>query len=254
MIFDSHTHIDSDDFDADRDEVIQRARQAGVKLMVDPGCDVASSERAVSLSGSVSEVYAAVGIHPHSAKAADDAAFDHLRTLYSAPKVVAVGETGLDYHYDFSPREQQRASLERHIELSHETRLPLILHCRNAEDDLIAMLRRLDGARHGGVVHCFTGPWEHARTLLDMGFYIGITGIVTFKKATEVHETAVNVPLDRLLVETDAPYLAPLPHRGKRNEPAYVLHTVQQIASLRGASGEVISQAVTQNARRLFNI
>lgn len=251
---DSHTHIDSEEFDGDRAEVLARARAAGVTLMVDPGCDVPSSERAVALAEAHEDVYAAVGIHPHTAREASPAAFDTLRRLAAHPRVVAVGETGLDYHYDFSPRDQQRESLAMHVALAHEVGLPMVLHCRNAEEDLIAILERLDGARCGGVVHCFTGPAAVAMRLVALGFYIGVTGIVTFKKAVDVQETARQVPVERLLVETDAPYLAPIPYRGKRNEPAYVAETVRCIAGLRGMSVEALAEATAANARRLFRL
>ncbi|MHB2018862.1 MAG: TatD family hydrolase [Candidatus Xenobia bacterium] len=247
---DSHSHVDAEAFDTDREDVLNRARRAGIVGIVDPGCDLPSSEKAVALAHRHADVWAAVGVHPHSAQETTAEVLARLEALAGDARVVAIGETGLDYHYNFSPPEQQRASLAAHLELARRIGKPVILHCRNAEDDLLAALQ----GPLTGVVHCFTGPAQVALELVRRGFYIGITGIVSFKKADEVHETARVVPLERLLVETDAPYLAPIPHRGKRNEPSFLPFTVQAIAARRGMPAVALAAATADNARRLFGL
>ena len=253
-MIDSHSHVDADAFDTDRADVLARAWDAGIQWLVDPGCDVASSRKALALARQDARIHAAVGIHPHSATEATSEALRDVEAMASDPRVVAIGETGLDYHYTFSPAEAQRESLRQHVRLARRVGKPLILHCREAEDDLFAILAEEDASQAGGVVHCFTGTSAAALQLVAAGYYIGITGIVSFKKSDQVQETAGRVPLDRLLVETDAPYLVPIPHRGRRNEPAYLTHTIAAIARLRGLAPEEIAAATAANAARLFRI
>lgn len=254
MLIDSHCHIDADRFDADRAAILSRARAAGVRRFVTVGCDDASSRRALGLASTHDDVYATVGTHPHEAEKAS-ADFDaDLESLASHPKTVAIGECGLDYYYDHSPRQVQRDVFARQIALARRVRRPLVIHVRDAWDECLSMLES-EGARDaGGVVHCFSGTWEHARRSLDLGFYLSIPGIVTFKNPGELPEVVARAPADRLLVETDSPYLAPAPHRGKRNEPAFVVEVARRVAELRGEPFEETVVRTGDNARALFGL
>ena len=230
QFIDSHCHIDGPEYDADRDQVIARAREAGVTTMLNVGTGDPHSgafERAVELANTHDEIYAAVGVHPHDAKLFDDVAEERLRGLVKGSKrVVALGEIGLDYHYDHSPRDVQRTVFQRQLKLARELNLPVIIHSREADEDTISILREeLSGYEQAGVLHCFGGSLQMARAALDLGFYVSFAGNVTFKKAEDLREIARQLPLDRLLVETDCPYLTPVPFRGKRNEPARVVET-----------------------------
>lgn len=254
-LVDSHCHLDDARFTEDRDAVIARARAAGVEQMLSIGTGDGPPDLAVAVR--VAEqypfVFATVGVHPHNADQASVEALDGLRELSRHPKVVAIGEIGLDYHYDFSPRDVQQRVFVEQLAIATEQRLPIIIHTREAWDDTFAVLRQ-HWAPSGlpGIMHCFTGGPTEARMSLELGFHLGFGGIVTYPKATEVHEAARLTPRDRLLVETDAPYLAPIPYRGKRNEPAYVVQTAQRLAELRGETVAEIATATTDNFRRLF--
>jgi TatD DNase family protein len=253
-IFDSHCHLDAEQFDADRAEVVRRAVDAGLAGVVIPATDRASCDKAVSLLDRLDGLpaYAAVGVHPHEAKAVDERDMAAIEALSEREGVVAIRETGLDYHYDFSPPEVQRASLRAHVQLAVRRRLPLVLHCRNAEADLLAILRE-EGAS-AGVVHCFTGEWETAEQLLDLGFHIGFTGIVTFRNAEALREVVRRVPLDRILLETDAPYLAPIPYRGKRNEPSFLPRVAETVALLHSLTPSETARAAMENTFRCFRL
>lgn len=264
--FDTHTHLESPRFEPDRDQVLARARAAGVVRMVTCGSDLATSSAAVALTGRFQGVYAAVGIHPHEARSVvqgdqtqrgrwelDEAALEQLSELAAHPKVVAIGEAGLDYHHEFSPRQAQRAVLARQLELACELDLPIILHNRESDRDLRALV---DGssACPRGVLHCFLADLHMAEWALAKGFYIGIAGPITFKSASHLPVVVREIPIDRLLIETDAPQLAPHPRRGKRNEPAFVVHVAERLSEVLGLPLEEVSRCTTENACRLFGL
>jgi len=257
-LVDSHCHLAEPDFDTDRDAVLARAAAAGVAQIVCVGATgpVESNFPAVALAGRQAPVsiVATVGIHPHDASTADDAAFEALAGLATRPGVVAVGETGLDFHYDRSPRPAQRAAFARTVALARSCGRPLVVHVREAHADAATILRAEGADAVGGVIHCFTGERADVRPYLDLGFSISVAGIVTFKNADPLRDAVRAVPLDRLLVETDAPYLAPVPHRGRRNEPAYVRLVAETVAAVRGEPFPAVAAATTANARRLFSL
>lgn len=252
-LVDSHCHLDSADFNDDREAVIARALEAGVARMVAVGTGEGPPdlEAGVRLADRYDSMFATVGVHPHDASKADDDTLKRVSELARQhPKVIAMGEIGLDYHYDFSPRERQRAVFEQQLAIAKEAGLPVVIHTREAWEDTFEILdRHWNGS---GIMHCFTGGIEEARRSLAMGFHLSFGGIVTFPKAVEIQQAAREAPLDRILVETDAPYLAPVPLRGKRNEPAFVVHTAAKVAALRGQTAEEIAAATTANFERLF--
>jgi TatD DNase family protein len=259
MFVDSHAHIDGEEFDADRDDVVARARAAGVAAILNVGTGdphTGSLERAVRVAESYECVYAAAGVHPHDARLFDDEAGERLRKLLAgSPRAVAWGEIGLDYHYDHSPRDVQREVFRRQLRLAREARLPVIIHSREADEDTIRILaEEWPGAGRAGVMHCFGGGRWMAERALELGFYVSFAGNVTFKKAEPLREVARMIPPERLLVETDCPYLAPVPHRGRRNEPAYVADTARFLADLRGTTPEEMGRATTDNLMRLFGV
>ena len=250
-LIDSHTHLDDAQFNEDRAAVIERARAAGVERMlaIGTGGGPPDLEAGVRLAGEYPFVLATVGVHPHDASKATEATFERLRELAAHPKVVAIGEIGLDYHYDFSPRDVQRAVFSRQLAIAAEAALPIIIHTREAWDDTFEILRR--EWRGEGILHCFTGDAVQARQALDAGFHLAFGGVLTFPKAEPVREAARITPSDRLLIETDCPYLAPVPHRGKRNEPAFVLETARRLAEVRGQTVEEIAALTADNFERL---
>ena len=259
MFVDSHAHIDGEEFDVDRGEVVARARAAGVAAILNVGTGdprSGSLERAVRVAERYEGVYAAAGVHPHDARLFDDAVGERLRELLAgSSRAVAWGEIGLDYHYDHSPRDVQREVFSRQLRLARATKLPVIIHSREADEDTVEILaREWAGAERGGVMHCFGGGRWMAERALELGFYISFAGNVTFKKAEPLREVARAVPPERLLVETDCPYLAPVPHRGRRNEPAYVADTARFVAELRGTSTEELGRTTTDNFQRFFNL
>ncbi|MGH2485232.1 MAG: TatD family hydrolase [Ktedonobacterales bacterium] len=254
MLIDSHTHVQAHQFAHDRDEVIAAAFAAGVERLIVPGTELESSRQAVDLARRYpGRVFAAVGTHPHDASTLNAATFAAQRELTGAPGVVAVGEIGLDYYRDLSPRDVQRAALVQQFALARAVNLPIILHNRESHADMIAHLRG-DGQDLRGVFHCFIGDKAMARDALDLGFYVSFAGPVTYPKNTELAEVAAWVPEDRLLVETDAPYLAPPPFRGKRNEPRHVALVARRVAELRGLSPDALADITTRNAATLFNL
>ena len=254
MLVDSHCHLDFPDFDGDRDDLIVRARAAGVTKMVTI-CTRASAEPGVrAIAEAHDAVWYAVGAHPLNVGEAPLLRVEELVAFAAHPRMVAVGETGLDYHYDKWPSEMQKESLRRHIVAARETGLPLIIHARDADDDMAAILR--EGYAEGAytcVMHCFSSGRALAEAALEMGFYLSMSGVVTFKSAEPLRAIFADAPLDRILVETDAPYLAPVPKRGKRNEPAYVAHTATVGAQVMGVTTEEFSNATTLNFHRLFS-
>jgi TatD DNase family protein len=250
-LVDSHCHLDDSKFDEDREATIERARGAGVERMlaIGTGDGPPDLEVAVRLAERYDFIYATIGVHPHDAAKASEETFARLRELAAHPKVLAIGEIGLDYHYDFSPRPVQKEVFARQLALAAEARKPIVIHTREAWDDTLEEVRDLP---HGGIMHCFTGDAAQARQALDRGFHLSFGGVLTFPKAEGVREAARIAPDDRLLVETDCPYLAPVPHRGKRNEPAFMVETVRRLAEVRGRSPEEIAEITTHNFDRLM--
>ncbi len=254
-MIDSHCHLETDYFGAERTEVLDRARRAGVSafVCVGVGRGTAAATEAVALAATTPDVFATVGVHPHDAASATEGDWSELERLSRAPRVVGIGETGLDHHYQHSPRDVQRAAYRRSIELGRATGLPIVSHVRDAHADAAALLREV-ASDLTGVIHCFTGGVGDARAYLDLGQYLSFSGILTFKNAGDVRAAAAFAPLDRILVETDAPYLAPIPHRGGRNEPAHLVETLKTLAAVRGISLEAADLATTENTRRLFRL
>jgi TatD DNase family protein len=252
MLVDSHCHLDFKDFDGELDAVIGRARERGVGTMVTICTRVSEFDRVRRIAEQYEDIYCSVGIHPHEAASEPDTDVDQLVELAGHPKVVGIGEAGLDFYYDHSPRERQREVFQTHIEAARQTGLPLIVHSRNADPETVEMLEGNDG-RLRGVIHCFSSTAHLAENAVKLGFFISLSGIITFKNAVELREIAGEIPIDRLLVETDSPYLAPVPHRGRRNEPAFVADTAAFVAGLRAMTPEDLAGRTTANFFQLFN-
>jgi len=253
MLVDSHCHLDFPDFEEDRDALVVRARAAGVGLMVTISTKFSQADKIIALSEQYEDVLCSVGTHPHEAGAETTVSGDVIAAKATHAKVIGIGETGLDYFYEHSEKEKQKQSFIAHIEASRLTQLPLIVHARDADTDTAQILENeMAIGTYPGLIHCFTAGPELARRALDMGFYISISGIATFKNAQNLRDVIKTIPLDRLLVETDAPYLAPMPHRGKRNEPSFVSHTAARLAELFDISAEDFAAQTTQNFFRLF--
>lgn len=255
-LIDTHAHLDFSKFEADFEDVLARARAAGLEHIVTIGAGrgVDSMDRALEIARAHDWISATVGVHPHDAKLAGADVLAKVRRLADAPEVVGIGETGLDYFYERSPIPDQKAAFRAFVAIAVEANKPLVVHSRDAEADTISILESEGAGRCGGIIHCFSGTAWLAERALALGFYLSFSGIVTFPNAASVHEVARTAPLDRILVETDAPYLAPVPNRGKRNEPAFVNHTLRRIAQLRGAEPRTLAEATTANARRLFQL
>jgi TatD DNase family protein len=250
-LVDTHCHLDDEKFDADRDQVIERALAAGLELMMAIGTG-GELDVAIRQAERYPFIYATVGVHPHDAASATPETFARLRDLAGHPKVLAIGEIGLDYHYDFSPRDVQRSVFDRQLELAAAVQKPIVIHTREAWEDTMAQVTALGACLpHGGIMHCFTGDTEQARQALTLGFHLSFGGVLTFPNAESLREAARIAPENRLLVETDCPYLAPVPHRGKRNEPAFVVDTARRLAQVRGATLEAIAACTTRNFRNL---
>ncbi|MDO9592375.1 MAG: TatD family hydrolase [Erysipelotrichaceae bacterium] len=254
MLFDSHAHVNSDKFDNDREFVLNRAKGNGVGLIVNPGANLESSLAAIQLAETHAYIYAAVGVHPHDTSSMDPAMLDRLESLARRDKVVAIGEIGLDFHYDFSPREDQRKWFVEQLRLARRLKKPVIIHDREAHEEIFSALRAEQAFEYGVLMHCFSGSVELARQYVRLGAYISIAGPVTYKNNRKTVEVVEHVPLDRLLIETDSPYLTPEPHRGKRNEPMYVRHTCESIARIRGITFEEAAEVTLQNGLRFFGI
>ncbi|MBK1838027.1 TatD family hydrolase [Azospirillum sp. YIM B02556] len=255
MLVDSHCHLDFPDFAEELDAVVDRARQAGIGRMVTICTYISRFDRILAVAERYDDILCTVGVHPH--QAAEEFAITTVDTLVELsrhPKVIGLGETGLDYFYDKSPRDQQRECFRRHIRASLETGLPLIVHTRDADDDTMRIVKEeAAGQPVKGLLHCFSSGRALAEEAVEYGFTLSLSGIVTFKKSEELRAIVKDVPLDRILVETDAPYLAPIPFRGKRNEPAYVAHTAACVAEVKGVSAEELARATTDNFFRLFD-
>lgn len=263
MFVDSHAHLEMPQFDADREAVLARAREAGVEALVaiGSGTGPGSLDCGIRFAEQYDWVYATVGIHPHEAKLADESDFAELEKLAQHKRMIAWGEIGLDFYYDHSPRETQRTVFVRQMEMARAAKLPIVIHCRpsdgseNAWEECLELIREhWAPAGLGGILHCFTGSREHMRRALDMGFLISFAGNVTFAKAETIRQAAREVPLERMLIETDAPFLAPVPHRGKRNEPAFVQEVARQIGELRGMTAEEVGACTGENFYRFFGL
>jgi TatD DNase family protein len=263
VFIDSHAHLEMEQFNDDREEVIARAREAGIETIVaiGSGTGPGSLDCGIQLADQYDFVYATIGIHPHEAKLATDKDFEELAQLAKRPKVIAWGEIGLDYFYDHSPRDVQESVFLTQLELAKAAKLPIVIHCRpsqdseNAWDDCLKLLDRHWASQGlGGILHCFTGRWEHAKRAMDMGFMISFAGNITFPKAQLIRDAAKEVPLDRILIETDSPFLAPIPHRGKRNEPAFVKETARRLAELRSSPVDEIGMRTSENFLRFFSL
>jgi TatD DNase family protein len=255
MFFDTHAHYDDKRFDGDRDALLGSMREGGVSLILNAGSSVASSRRGLALAEKYPFIYAAVGVHPHDAREMDEGSIPEMRELLKHPKAAAVGEIGLDYHYNFSPPDVQRSRFREQLELALELDAPVIIHEREAFEDVMGILSGYRGVR--GVFHCFSGGWEAAKRVLDLGggsWMLSFTGVVTFKNARAALETAARVPLDRLMLETDAPYLSPEPVRGGRNDSRNLLHVARRLAEARGTGVEALAEATLQNGKKFFGI
>lgn len=251
---DSHAHLDNSQFDADRENVLARADQAGITQILTIGCDLQTSAKSVELAAAYAPVYAAVGIHPHDAPQATDEGMALLDSLLKQPKVVAVGEIGLDFYRDRAPRDIQRQAFRRQIQLAKQAHKPIIVHDREAHDEVLQILHEEDARSCGGVLHCFSGDLTMARACLDLGFYLSFTGTITYPKNHALREVVAEIPIDRMLVETDCPYLPPRPHRGKRNEPAFVRFTAEMLAEIKGLTLADVARVTNRNAFDLFGI
>jgi len=254
MLFDSHAHYDDSRFDRDREALLASMQENGVDLIMNVGADMGSSKRSTVLAKRYPFVYAAVGVHPHEVKSMNEGDLQTLRELSTLPKVCAIGEIGLDYYYDNSPRDLQKQWFVRQIELALELEKPIIIHERDAHGDCMDILRRYDFSGRGGVMHCFSGSVEMAKEIIKMGLVISIAGPVTFKNAKMLHRVAAEVPMDKILIETDCPYLTPEPNRGQRNSSLNVRYVAQKIADLREISIEEVARASMENAKNLFGI
>ena len=255
-LVDSHAHIQGSEFAADVAQVIRQAQAAGVEriIVVGGAGELSSNDAALAIATSYPGLFATVGMHPHDAKRVSDEDLKRLKELIRNPKVVAVGETGLDFYYDHSPREIQIELFCRFIHMARQAGLPIVVHNREAQREVAELIRNEGKRELRGVIHCFTGDYEAARAFLDLGFYLSFTGIITFKNADSLRDVVRKLPLDRILVETDSPYLAPVPHRGKRNEPAFVRFVAETVARVRGVALEEVAHATSLNAQRLFGI
>jgi TatD DNase family protein len=254
MLTDTHTHLNAKQFNEDREEVIQRALDAGVTRIVNIGFNRETIPSSVALAESYDFIYSAVGWHPQDAVTMEPGDLEWIEELCKHPKVVAIGEIGLDYYWDTSPKDVQHRVFREQIRLARKLGMPIVIHNREAHQDILAILKEEKAAEVGGIMHCFSGSWETAKQCLDMNFYISFGGPVTFKNAKQPKEVLAQVPIDRLLIETDAPYLTPHPHRGKRNETAYVRLVAEAAAEIKGVSLEELAEITTQNAIRLLGL
>ena len=263
MFVDSHAHLEGKQFDSDQEQVIARAREAGVRTIVAIGNGEGPEQVdcGIRLAEKYDFIRATLGIHPHEARLADEAAYQNMERLARHPSVIAWGEIGVDYYYDHSPRDVQKEVFTRQMELAAAAKLPIVIHCRpsegsdNAWNDCLGLMRDQWAAKGlGGILHCFTGTWQQAKGALDMGFMISFAGNVTFPKAQQIRDAALEVPLERMLIETDSPFLAPVPHRGKRNEPAFVKETARKLGELRGMTMEEVGERTTRNFYNFFKM
>ena len=253
MLFDTHAHMDSRSFDCDRQALLAELPSRGIRYLMNPGCSLASSHAAVELANKYDYIYAAVGSHPDAADEVNDAVIAEYRELCKLnPKIKAIGEIGLDYHYEDIPRDLQKKTFIAQLELARELDLPVIVHERDAHEDGMAIIKSFPTVT--GVFHCYSGSAEMARQLVDLGWYFGFTGVLTFKNARRAVETTASIPIERIVLETDCPYMAPTPFRGKRNDPGYLYRMAEQLAEIRGRSVEEIHEITVENGKRLYRI
>jgi len=253
MLIDTHCHLDFPKLAEQLDDVLARAKNANIKQMVTICTKVREFDKIVAIAEQHDNIFCSVGTHPHYAQDESDISIEEIITLASHPKVVAIGEAGLDYHYDNSPRDVQKTVFRRHIDVARQTGLPLVIHTRDADDDTVAILKdEMAQGAFPALIHCFTASRELSQEVLDLGLYISLSGVLTFQNSTDIQDIARELPLDRLFVETDAPFLTPAPHRGKTNEPAFTVHTAQKLADLKELSLQEIASATTANFYRLF--
>ncbi len=252
MLIDSHAHLEMSEFDHDRRDVIARAVSAGVEYIITVGTNPKLSQKAISLAAEFDNVFATVGIHPHDVATADDKILDQMKELARQPKVVAYGEIGLDFFRNISPRQKQIEIFSRQMEIARELNLPIIIHDRDAHEQVLRMVEE-SGIRRG-VFHCFSGDAEMAKKCVDLGFYISIPGTVTFDKTKKIDEVVKNIPIQYLLLETDCPYLTPVPYRGKRNEPAFIVHTAKKVAQIKSLPWQDVASAAAANTKKLFGL
>jgi len=252
MLIDTHAHLDFSDFDQDIEQVINKAKENDVKYIINIGTDFSSSRKSLELTQNYENIFTTTGVHPHQAKIVDDQGLEILKDLSKADKVVGVGETGLDFHYDHSPRDKQIEVFQQLINLAKNINLPLIIHSREAEDETLDILKA--NSVNQGVFHCFTGDLKLANKILDLGLYISLGGILTFKNVKTLQKAVKEIPLEKVLIETDSPYLTPEPHRGHRNQPTYVKYVAQKIADIKSVPFKKVAEITTSNALELFNI
>ncbi len=253
-MIDSHCHLENERFDGEVEQTLSRMHDAGVDRCILAGSDEETSQRIVQLTEMHDGVFGVVGVHPHEAQYFSPQTLDHLATWLASPRIVGIGEIGLDYYYDHSPREKQREVLAAQLDFAHQQTIPAVFHVRDAHGDFTDMLRARKSSLPSGVMHCYTGSLESAKVYLNLGLYISFSGSVTFKNAKNLQEVARYVPLDRLLIETDSPYLAPVPMRGKRNEPAYVRYVAETIAMLKGMETHALAEQAARNTEAVFNL
>ena len=254
MLFDTHAHLDDDRFKEDFKQVIEQCKEEGVELILNAASNLNSSHKSIALAKEYDFIYAAVGVHPHDAKSMDSKTIEILRDLAANPKVKAIGEIGLDYHYDFSPRDIQKQRFMEQIDLAKQLKLPIIVHDRESHGDIMDIFNKMSVSGMGGVLHSFSGSVEMARECVKLGFYLSISGPLTFKNNVKTIEVVREIPLEMLLIETDSPYLTPVPYRGQRNYPGYVRYVAEKIAEIKGLSFEEVAQKTLENGKRLFNI
>lgn len=253
-LIDTHAHLDVEQFDQDRQEVIDRIRKAGFRAIINASFDLASSKRSVELAKKYSFIYALVGVHPHEVEKNPPDYLKQIKNLAQNKKVVAIGEIGLDYYRDLSPRQTQQQVFREQLALCRELELPVVIHDRDAHGDILDILKKDGVSKRGGVMHCYSGSWEMAKICLNMGFYLSIAGPFTYPKSNKLKEVVKNAPLDKILVETDCPYLAPQARRGKRNEPIYVEYILEEIASLREIDKSYLTELIFKNAQKIFDL
>ncbi len=253
MYIDSHAHLEMPDYNHDRDAMINSAVEQGIEKIVTIGIDKKECEQAIQLAATYPFIYAAIGLHPHNAKKRNNHLYDFIKETAQNEKVVALGEMGLDFYKNWSPRNDQIRCFHDQLALARELNLPVIIHDRDAHEETLQILRDEQAWEFGGVIHCFSGDFKMAAACIDMGFFISIPGTVTFKNATMLQEVVKKIPLESILIETDAPFLAPVPYRGKRNEPAYVRYVAEKIADIKNVPVETVASVTTNNAKELFN-
>jgi len=254
MLIDSHAHLDMRHFERDRQRILERALKGGITHIITVGTDLSSSMKGLDLAHRYDYVFSSVGYHPHNASGMDQQNLKKLTELASEPKIVAWGEIGLDFFRRLSPPQQQIEAFERQLDMAARFSLPVIIHDREAHSELLAVLRKKEKGDRKGVIHCYSGDYDLAMTFIEMGYFISIPGIVTYQKAYQLRDVAARIPVDYMLLETDAPFLAPVPERGKRNEPFFITYTAQEIARLRGVDFQELARRTSENAKRLFNL